>query len=121
MTTGAVGDQGWTVTDDDYELAQIASEALPQLGLVGDQLASIIGSGRRGLFADAQIALTLQLVGATMSALLASVNAKCDLDPSIGPTDIDARPRGGNNNLILRCRHNPPHCWDGNGTSIACP
>lgn len=121
MTTSSVGDQGWTVTHDDDELVQIASQALPQLGLVGDQLASIIGSGRRGFLADAQIALILQLLGAAMSALLASVNTKCDLDPSIAPTDIDARPRGPNNNLILRCRHNPPHCWDGSGTSIACP
>jgi hypothetical protein len=121
MTTGSVGDQGWTVTNDDYELVQIASEALPQLGRVGDQLASIFGSGQRGVLADAQIALILQLVGATMSALLLSVNTKCNLDPSRGPTDIDARPRGPNNNLILRCRHNPPHCWDGSGISITCP
>ncbi|WP_326546493.1 hypothetical protein QGN32_23210 [Mycolicibacterium sp. ND9-15] len=121
MTTGSIGGQGWRATHDDVELEQIVLDGLPQLGLVGERLAGILGTGWRGVEADAQIALALQLLGVTMSALLAAGNIKCDLDPSIAPTEIDVRPRGANNSLIFRCRHNPPHCWDAGGSSIACP
>jgi hypothetical protein len=121
MTTTSLGDMGWTISDEDPELREIVVEAASQLNLVGDRLSSIIGSGRRGAFADGQLASVRELLGFTVSALFASIDTKCDLDPSNAPTDVDTRPRGPNHHMITRCRHNPPHCWDGQGAFIACP
>jgi hypothetical protein len=47
------------------------------------------------------------------------VDAKCNL--AAGAVEIESRPDGPNNDLILRCRHDPPHCWTYTGTSIKCP
>jgi hypothetical protein len=121
MTTASLGDTGLTISDDDPELRQIVLEAASQLILVGDRLSSIIGSGRRGAFADGQLASVTELLGFTVSALFAAVDTKCGLDPGSEPTDVDTRPRGPNHHMITRCRHNPPHCWDGQGTFIPCP
>lgn len=47
------------------------------------------------------------------------VDVKCNL--AVGAVEIESRPDGPNNDLILRCRHDPPHCWTYTGTSMKCP
>jgi hypothetical protein len=49
----------------------------------------------------------------------AAVDIRCDL--AAGAVDIESRPDGPNNDLILRCRHDLAHCWTCIGTSMKCP
>lgn len=117
----SVGDHGLTISNEDPELADIVIEALPSLGWLGNRLSRIAGDESRGTLKDSQLALTLELLGATTSSLFACVDTKCNLDPTSPPSEVDRRPRGPNKSMISRCHHNPPHCWNNSGEFIECP
>jgi hypothetical protein len=65
-----------------------------------------------------QALTAVQALGLASTAILACLDERCDLAQP--PTSIDSRPRGTNHNLIKRCQHDPPHCWDGT-VFIDCP
>jgi hypothetical protein len=61
----------------------------------------------------------LEALGLSVSAMFAAADIECNLAQP--PKAVDTRPRGANKAMVTRCRHNPPHCWDGHGDYITCP
>jgi hypothetical protein len=56
---------------------------------------------------------------AAIEALQAASRTKCTL--ASPPKDINTRPQGPDGELIMRCEHDPAHCWSFTGKQIACP
>ncbi|WP_167104984.1 hypothetical protein [Mycobacterium sp. DL592] len=129
MTTGAepaqarqlIGEGGLSVSVENPELVGIVLEALPALGVLGARLSDFANSGDGANVNNNQLALSLELIGLTTSILLACIDTKCNLDSNSAPSEVDRRPRGSSNDMITRCHHDPPHCWDYNGKYIECP
>jgi hypothetical protein len=55
-----------------------------------------------------------------VNAMFASADVKCTLlEP---PEDVVTRSAGPDGDMITKCFHDPPHCWDGNGRRLKpCP
>lgn len=65
-----------------------------------------------------QVQRALVSLAVASTAMYAAVEARCTLDQP--PTELDTEPRGPDHKLITRCKHFPPHCWEGT-TFVPCP
>jgi hypothetical protein len=97
-----------------------AAGELFELSLDLDKAATQIAALTRNAPALSAVkALTaIQSLGLASTALLACIDTKCDLDQP--PEPMDVRPRGTDHRLITRCKHDPPHCWEGT-QFVECP
>jgi len=104
--------------DVESEFIEKIMEAARQVQEIGSGLGEI--ADRLPLTSQVQLTSALDLMGIAVTAMFACVDKKCDWD-GLPPSPIESRPRGPNRDLIQRCRHDPPHCWDGNDKNIPCP
>jgi hypothetical protein len=92
------------------------------LGTIGELTDRIVALESGGEEAEPKVASYLAEARSNLvlaaSAVLASVDYKCNL--ATPPEDIRARP-GPNGNMVHRCFHKQPHCWDGTWSLITCP
>jgi len=88
-----------------------------QLLEVGDQLGRLVNE----LPDESALHMVagLQGLGLSVSAMFAAADIECNIVQP--PKPVDTRPRGANKAMVTRCRHNPAHCWDGQGNYISCP
>jgi|SRR6266487_3870233 len=68
---------------------------------------------------SAHLATAMDALGASVTALFASVDIKCTLAEP--PSEVDTRPRGPDNEMVTKCFHEPAHCWSGAGKYVVCP
>lgn len=108
------------MAQDDIEpgIAETIVESAQQVMAIGSDLAEIVD--RVPWAGQVQLAAALDLMGVAVTAMFACVDEGCDME-GLKLSPIESRPRGPNRDLILKCRHDPPHCWDRTGTKIVCP
>jgi hypothetical protein len=92
------------------------------IGTIGELTDRIVALERAGEEVEPKLASYLAEARSNLvlaaSAVLASVDYKCTL--ATPPEDIRARP-GPDGNMVHRCFHKQPHCWDGTWRLITCP
>ncbi len=55
-----------------------------------------------------------------VNAMFASADVKCTLAQP--PEDVRTRSSGPDGDMVTKCFHDPPHCWDGGGHRVnPCP
>lgn len=99
------------------EIAARVVKAAQEVMAIGSNLGEIVD--RLPLASQVQLAAALDLMGIAVTAMYACVDEGCDVG-GLKLSPIESRP-GPNRDLILKCRHKPPHCWDRTGKNIACP
>jgi hypothetical protein len=100
--------------DESMEAIDRARRLLADLALALEQ-----GALREGQFSEARRE-ELRLVGDALALLLEAPDIKCTLDGK-EPVPIHTRPEGPDGRMVMRCEHEPSHCWNLDGVRVECP